>query len=468
MRHGFYFYPHLTLLTEFKTHDILNKVYFHNTERLVIMKKITARLWASFILIGLVGQFAWTIENMYLNVYLYKEVSKNLDYIATMVAASAVSATLTTLLMGALTDKIGKRKVFICTGYILWGISTASFGFITPENMAGIFPAASAVSLAAGLVIAMDCIMTFFGSTANDAAFNAFVTDNTNPENRGKAESVLATLPLISMLIIFGLFGGMTTEGKWQEFFLIFGGAVTVTGIISIFLVKDAKIEPSKDPYFKKLIYGFRPSVIKANPMLYISLIAMLIFSIAVQIFFPYLIIYIQYYLKFENFAIILGIVLLVASVVSVVFGRVIDKVGTLKFTIPACIVMLAGLVAMFFVTSFWTVIAAGIVMMSGYMLVTAAVNATVRDYTPSDSVGHFQGVRMIFGVMLPMIIGPYIGSAVIKNNPMTYTDDMNQVNTVPTPYIFLAAAVALLPIIIPVIILKVKSGKTKKEAVSE
>lgn len=427
------------------------------------MKKLSARLWASFILIGLVGQFAWTIENMYFNVYLYNTISTDPNYIAAMVSASAISATLTTLLMGALTDKVGKRKVFISLGYILWGISTAAFGFITVDNISHLFPAASAVSLAAGMVVAMDCIMTFFGSTANDAAFNAFVTDNTTTENRGKAESVLAILPLISMLVIFGLFDGMTQRGEWQKFFLIFGIAVTVTGLVSLLLVKDADIKPSNEAYFKKLIHGFRPSVIKANPMLYIALIAMLLFSVAVQVFFPYLIIYIQNYLKFDNYAIILGVVLLVASVVSVVFGSVIDKVGKLKFIVPACIVMFAGLIGMFFVRSFVPVIIAGIVMMSGYMLVTAAVNATVRDYTPSDSVGHFQGVRMIFSVLLPMVIGPYIGAAVIKNSSETYID-LGQVKNVPTPYIFLAAAVALVPIIIPVIILKAKSRKKAEE----
>ncbi len=429
------------------------------------MKKLSARLWASFILIGLVGQFAWTIENMYFNVYLYNTISTDPGYIAAMVAASAISATLTTLLMGALTDKLGKRKIFISLGYILWGISTASFGFITVDNIAHLFPAASAVSLAAGLVVAMDCIMTFFGSTANDAAFNAFVTDNTNCENRGKVESVLAILPLISMLVIFGLFDSMTQRGEWQNFFLIFGIAVTVTGLVSLLLVKDADIKPSGDAYFKKLIHGFKPSVIKANPLLYIALAAMLIFSVAVQIFFPYLIIYIQNYLNFDNYAIILGVVLLVASIVSVVFGSVIDKVGKLKFIVPACIVMFAGLIAMFFVRSFVPVIIAGIVMMSGYMLVTAAVNATVRDYTPTDSVGHFQGVRMIFSVLLPMVIGPYIGAAVIRNSSETYME-LGQVKNVPTPYIFLTAAAALIPIIIPVIILKIKS-RTKAEVIS-
>ena len=39
------------------------------------MKKLGLRLWLSMVLIGLTGQFAWTIENMYFNVFLYNTVS---------------------------------------------------------------------------------------------------------------------------------------------------------------------------------------------------------------------------------------------------------------------------------------------------------------------------------------------------------------------------------------------------------
>ena len=35
------------------------------------MKK---RTWVALILVGLVGQFAWTIENMYFNVFLYNAI----------------------------------------------------------------------------------------------------------------------------------------------------------------------------------------------------------------------------------------------------------------------------------------------------------------------------------------------------------------------------------------------------------
>ena len=410
------------------------------------MKKISARLWLTLIIIGLVGQFAWTIENMYFNVFLYNTISTDPGYISAMVGWSAAAATLTTLLMGALSDRVGKRKVFICAGYILWGLSTAAFGLITVDNAAKLFPA-HAVAAAAAMVVILDCVMTFFGSTANDAAFNAYITDAVDNENRGRTESVLAVLPLLSMLVIFGAFDGMTQCGEWQRFFAIFGALVTFAGIAGIFLIKEPALQPRHEPYLKNLAYGLRPDVARKNPALYLSFAAFCVFSVAVQVFFPYLIIYIQNYLKIDGYAVVLGVVLITASVVSVALGKVIDRVGKLRFVLPAAGVMLAGLVGMFFVRGMPGVIIAGCVMMSGYMLVTAALSGVIRDSTPRDKVGHFQGIRMIFGVLLPMIIGPAIGAAVIRGSDSTYVE-LGVVKTVPTPGIFLAAAVVLVMII--------------------
>lgn len=148
-----------------------------------------------------------------------------------------------------------------------------------------------------------------------------------------------------------------------------------------------------------------------------------------------------------------LGVVLIVASAVSVIGGNFIDKVGKLKFVLAAAVVMTIGLVGMFFARSMVWVILAGAVMMSGYMLVTASLSAAIRDYTPVDKAGHFQGIRMIFAVLLPMVIGPFIGAAVIKNSN-TYVE-LGVVKNVPTPSIFLASAAVLLLAAIPIILLK-------------
>lgn len=355
--------------------------------------RLGARKWLSIVLVGLVGQFAWTIENMYFNVYLYNTISTEPDYIAAMVGWSAAAATLTALFMGALSDRLGKRRLLIGLGYILWGGSTAAFGLVTAESAAKLFPAANAVAAAAVMIVVLDCVMTFFGSTANDAAFNAWLTDATDETNRGRAESVIATLPLISMLVIFGAFDGLTQAGRWREFFGIFGALVTATGVVSLFLVKDEPgLEPRRDSYFKNLVYGLRPSVARENPGLYLALAAFAVFSVAVQVFFPYLIIYIQNFLGIADYAIVLGVVLIAASLVSVLSGRLIDRLGKLRFTLPASAVMFAGLVAMYFARGQLAVILAGCVMMSGYMLVTASLSGKVRDLTPPDKAGHFPG----------------------------------------------------------------------------
>ncbi len=418
------------------------------------MTKLTPRAWSSFIIIGLFGQFAWTIENMYFNVFLYNTISTNTSYIAIMVAASAIVATLTTLLAGALSDKLGKRKVFIVAGYLLWGLTTLAFRFIDVQQFHAWFPMADAVRLSAIAVILMDCLMTFFGSTANDAAFNAYVTDTTDSSNRGKVEAVLSTLPLISMLIIFGIFDPMTQAGKWSDFFTIFGVSVMVVGLVSLFLVKEQPLTPSGESYFANIIHGMKPSVIRENKSLYLALCSLCVFSISVQVFLPYLIIYMQNYLQIDAYAIVLGIVLLAASIISVIGGRFIDRLGKLKFTIPAVAAMGIGLLMMYFARSQVMVIISGIVMMGGYMLVLSAISATVRDLTPPDKVGHFQGIRMVFFVLLPMVTGPFIGSAVISRSSATYVE-LGTVKSVPTPAIFLAACAILLCTYIPLLLLK-------------
>lgn len=425
--------------------------------------KISKRVWSALIIFGLFGQLAWVVENMYFNVFLYNTISDDPKYIADMVAASAVTATLTTLLMGAFSDKIGKRKHFIVYGYIIWGVVTASFAFISTSQTEKIFHTANAVSATAIIVIIMDCIMTFFGSTANDAAFNAWVTDVTSVSNRGKTETVLSIMPLLAMLIIFGGLDGLTQQGNWKAFYLIIGGLVIVGGIVGLFLIKDDEnLKPSNQNYLKNIVYGFKISTVKKNKDLYISLTALCVLSIAYQVFMPYLIIYIQRYLGIDNYALILGVVLIVSSVVSVLFGKLIDKYGKQKFLIPSLVVLVAGFVSVYFSRNAWLLAVTGTIMLGTNLIITSAVNGIIRDETPRDKVGHFQGIKMIFAVLIPMVTGPYIGAYVIKDSNQTYID-LGVTKQVPTPNIFIAAAIVSVFAIIPIIFMVKKHKNNSK-----
>ncbi|MER7417284.1 MFS transporter [Micromonospora peucetia] len=417
--------------------------------------RLRSRTWVAVVLLGLVGQLAWTVENIYLNLFVYDTVTDDPTVIATMVAASAATATIATLLLGALSDRTGRRRAFVAGGYLLWGVCTAAFGFLTVGALDGIAPVANVVLLTVLAVIALDCLMSFLGSGANDAAFQAWVTDVTRPANRGRVEAVLAIMPLLAMLVIFGGFDGLARAGDWRTFFLVIGAVMAVAGVAAWFLVEDSPTLVRNDAgYLRSVIHGLRPSAMRANPGLYLALTAWSVWGISTQVFLPYLVIYLQRYLKVDGYAVVLAVVLVTASVVSVLSGRVIDRVGKVRFVLPAAAVYGTGLLLMFLARGTLPVIGAGIVMMSGFMLVLAPLGALVRDYSPPERAGHVQGLRMVFAILIPMLIGPYLGAAVISNADETY-QDLGVVRQVPTPGIFLMALAVLALIVVPVLALR-------------
>lgn len=412
-----------------------------------------ARLWTTVIVIGLVGQLAWTVENMYLNVFVYETITPDPTAIATMVALSAVAATAATIFVGAWSDRVRRRRVFIAVGYLAWGACTAAFGLLAPESgaVAGPYVLAAVVG-----VIVLDCVMSVFGSGANDAAFGAWVTEATTVRTRGRVDGVLAIMPLMAMLLVFGLLDGLTRAGEWRLFFAIVGAVTIVTGVISWFLVRDephAGIRDATDAnspsVAARLIEGFRPSVIRANRALYVSLALWLIVGTASQVFLPYVIIYLQHWLQVDSYALVLGVSLIAAAVISVLGGRVMDRVGKRRVLLPATLLFTVGLVLTFFARDMVFVIVAASLALGGMMLATASISATVRDETPDGRAGMVQGIRMVMAIMVPMIVGPFLGAWVISGAGQTYVD-MGVSKPVPGPEMFLAAAAVL--IFVPVL----------------
>ena len=111
-----------------------------------------------------------------------------------------------------------------------------------------------------------------------------------------------------------------------------------------------------------------------------------------------------------------------------------------------------------------------GFVMITGYILVAALSGALVRDYTPESDAGKLQGVRMIFSVLIPMVIGPMIGNAINKSAGIILENagaDAMTTAYIPVPGIFLAAAIAGV-LMFGVIPLLVKCKQNKTETVDE
>ena len=412
--------------------------------------KKSAKFYAALVIFSLVGQVAWVMENMYFNVFIYKMFNASAEAISMMVAASAVAATVTTLLIGALSDKIGKRKLFICGGYLCWGISILAFCLIRMDIINALFPAAvSAASVGVTLVIIMDCVMTFFGSSANDAAFNAWLTDSTDETNRGAVEGINAMMPLIAILVVFGGFMGcdQNLPETWTLIFGVIGGVVFVMGLLGFFLIDEPKVDTrDNENYFVNIFYGFRPKVIGENKPLYLTLLAYAAFGISIQIFMPYLILYFNVSLGMDNYVLIFAPAILLAAVFTAFYGKRYDRKGFSASVIPAIAMLMVGYVILYFFKNTALVFIGTLIMLCGYLAGMAVFGAMLRDHTPENKAGMFQGQRIVGQVLIPGIIGPAIGAAVLKNAETVLNDD-GTTSFIPNENIFLAAFIAAIAI---------------------
>ena len=424
--------------------------------------KLSSRFFFALTLFSLMGQIAWVVENMYLNVFIYKMFSASASDISLMVSASAIAATLTTVLIGALSDKVGKRKIFICSGYILWGISIFSFVFLRTDIIDSLFPlAASGAAVGVSLTIALDCIMTFFGSSANDAAFNAWLTDSTDETNRGTAEGINAMMPLVAILAVFGGFMAfdLNESSSWVWIFSIIGALVLFIGVLGFFIIEDNG-EKSETGYLKNVFYGFLPSTVKSNLSFYFFLFAFIIFNISIQIFMPYLIIYYEVSLSMSNYVFVMAPAIIVASVVTALWGRFYDKRGFFFSVFFSLLWLSLGYILLFFFRSTARVFVGSLLMMCGYLSGMAVFGAKIRDLTPKGKAGMLQGVRIFSQVLIPGIVGPFIGKTVLANAQMITNSDGTQ-SFVPNENIFLAALIAC-AVLIP--LLTVAFAKNKQD----
>ena len=443
-------------------------------------RRLSFKDYLGLILVGFAGQIAWAIENNYINLWVYSQ-APDAKYIAWMTSASAAVATLTTFFMGVLSDRLGKRKIFVSAGYCIWGVSVFLFGVMSYRNMASLF--AGGILLAVGLAnTIVDCIMTFFGSTANDACFNAFVTDVTEEKKRALVESILSVLPLLALggMMLVGLalgVPGAIQEGEsqaayaeriekpWFLFFLILGAFVTAIGALSFFLLPKDEAKPNRDePYFKALIYGFRPSSVKKQPLFYITLLAFLFFNVAIDAFLPYYMVYLQnpassggLGFSGNTFYAGMGIMMGISSVLVILFGAFMEKIGKMKLLLPAILLLSGGALGLYFSKSFAAVATMGTILMFGYLLGTAILGAELRSLTPKDEVGEFQGVRMVFTVMLPMILGSNLSLLFFQSQAK---DEITGSASSPDRSMFLVALVAALLSLGPAIWLLVAERK--------
>lgn len=422
--------------------------------------RLTGRVWTALLVMGFTGQLAWAVENQFYNTFMYNQITPDTRPVSWMVAITAVVSTATALLMGTLSDRTrsrwGKRRPFIFIGYLLWGVFTASFPASALTN---------SIALGIALAILLDSFMTFFGATANDAAFNAYVTDITTLENRGRVSGALEIVRWVAFLLVYGGAAILIDIIGYPTFFIVIGAVVLLSGLIFTPMLKEEPAtEKPKGTYLEQITSTFRLDFLKANRDIFLVLSTITLFNLATQIFFPYLLIYLEHNIQLPalEYSILVGVAILVGGILlAYPIGLLVDRWGRWQVALLAVCLEALGLLLFSLSRSFLTLTLSGILWLAPLAAFTIATMTWTKDLYPEDRRGQFTGFFILFGVLFAMIPGPLIGGWLGSQFGIPTILD-GKPGFIPTPIIFQVAAAATLLAILPLLATRKRKNSSK------
>lgn len=442
------------------------------------------RFWVIIWGMGLAGQLCWNMENQWFNTFVYAKISGDVNIVTWMVIVSALVTTLSTFFFGTMSDRLGKRKIFVSLGYIIWGCATIIFGLTEYARVSGI---GVLVSLSGFLVVLTDAIMSFFGSMGCDCGYNVWVNDYTNDSNKGQIGAALAVLPVIGTVVGTVVGGALINIGNptvgtdaydpsrdnYQLLFWVMGVFVIAMGVLSLFFMKDrAGLKAHKDGSFHKQFFSvFQFRTLAKNPHikeLLLSCLVVCCFFIPFNFYFVHMGNWLIYDIGFTtgNMGLVEGIALLLAALVTIPFSKLINRNKIPLVVLISVLCNALGLVLTYvfvkspadvngevlFSAQNIPIFACVFLIGTGYVLITQAGMIWVRGLFPEESRGQLEGIRVMAFTLIPMLLGTLIGNAIIKNTPQTDIryDVYGHVIDVPQENLFLIAGGMVLLTLIP------------------
>ena len=432
---------------------------------------------------GLAGQLCWNMENQWFNTFVYAKIAKDVDIVTWMVILSAFVTTISTFVFGTLSDRMGNRKKFVSIGYIIWGIATIVFGLTEFVTKIG----ANMIALAGFLVVFTDAIMSFFGSMGNDSGYNVWLNDHTDDTNKGQVGAALAVLPVIGTIVGTVLGGALINIGDYQLLFWSMGIFVIIFGVISLFIMKDhPSVKPEqRGSFWKQVVEVFNFQRLKGNKNIKELILANLVacfFFIPFNFYFTHMGNWILYDIGFDEGAmgLIQGIPLALSVFVTIPFIKLINKNKIPLVAFIAVICNAVGLLLIYlfvkdssnvdntnvFALKNIPILGCVFLVGVGYVLITQTCMIWVKGLFPDEAKGQFEGVRVLFFTLIPMLIGTLIGNFIIKHTAQgdPQYDSNGFLIEVPQENLFLWASIMVLLTFIPLIIGSKVYNKRVKE----
>ena len=428
-------------------------------------------MWVLVWGLGLAGQICWNMENQWFNTFVYAKIGKDPSIITWMLICSAAATTFSTFFFGTWADRTGKRRTFISWGYILWGVFTIAFGLTQ-------FISRELYLLVAVSVVLADTVMSFFGSMGNDAGFNTWTNDIMTEKNRGQIGAALATQPVLGTIlgtVVGGLLVG--ANDNYMLLFIVMGVFVIVFGVISMFTLNEKDdVAPSvRGSFWQQFISVFNFRKFFALKELVWVNVGVSVFFIGFNVYFAYIGNYIIYYLgyKADQMGIIEAVPLVLAMLTAIPIGILINRNKHHIVALASIAINIAGLMILFpiragdvdasriFDLRLWLGI---FVVGVGYVGILQTTKVWTKQLYPADARGQFEGIWILFFVLIPMIGGSLIGERVVKLGGEQFTDEVSgQLQYIPNGMIFLIGAGVILLSAVPFALAAVKKAKSAR-----
>lgn len=430
--------------------------------------------------LGLAGQICWNMENQWFNTFVYAKIGKDPSIITGMLICSAAATTFATFFFGTWADRTGKRRKFISVGYILWGIFTIAFGLTE-------FISRDLYLFMAIMVVLADTVMSFFGSMGNDAGFNTWTNDIMTEKNRGQIGAALATQPVLGTIIGTVVGGILVGENdNYIRLFIVMGVFVIVFGLISVFTLSEKDdVAPSVKGSFAKQffsVFNFK-EFFKLKELVLVN-IAVSVFFIGFNVYFAYIGNYLIYYLGYtaDMMGIIEAVPLVLAMLTAIPIGMLINKNKHPFIGVAAVIINIIGLFIIYPIKSadvdptqmFNLRVWLGIFVVGvGYVAMLQTTKVWTKQLYPKDAKGQFEGIWILFFVLIPMIGGSLIGERVVKTSGETFINlESGLTEYIPNGNVFLVGsfviAFTLIPLIFTIKLHKNRVAAEKAEAEKE
>jgi MFS family permease len=223
--------------------------------------------------------------------------------------------------------------------------------------------------------------------------------------------------------------------------------------------LREAPLPAQEQPlrsFWAEFTELFSLDTLRQNRNLFLLLLISMINMIGFQVYFPYLIIFLKNYKGFTlgQYSIFGGVVMLATALIAIPFGILAARWNKRSMIVISILFGSIGGVVFSLVNGLPLIILTGLFTFPFFLAgFSVASTAWLKDLLPERNRGKFLGIRMIFWIAVPMVIGPWIGSTLIQHYGIPTTTN-GQAGFIPVPIIYWVGCAISMLALIPLIFL--------------